>query len=145
MKLYHFSWGLYPRRVTLYLAEKSIRDIQLIEFDPIDPKTLTRIRELSPLGTVPVLETGDGLVIRQSLAILEYLEERFPEPNLLGETPAARAATRELMALIDEASTLGLHCPPTARSSSAGTNASPDAPARRHRNTRPICCAFRTA
>ncbi|WNG29325.1 glutathione S-transferase family protein [Cystobacter fuscus] len=111
MKLHHFSWGLYPRRVTLYLAEKAIRSVQLLEVDPTDPKTLTRVRELSPLGTVPVLEAEDSLVIRQSLAILEYLEERFPEPNLLGETPAARAATRELMALIDEANTFfGIWC-----------------------------------
>jgi glutathione S-transferase len=111
MKLHHFSWGLYPRRVTLYLAEKAIPDVQWLEIDPLDPKTMSRVHELNPLGTVPVLETEDGLVIRQSLAILEYLEERYPEPNLLGETPAARAATRELMALIDEANTFfGIWC-----------------------------------
>jgi glutathione S-transferase len=111
MKLHHFSWGLYPVRVTLYLAEKAIPDVQLIEVDPTDPRTLSRVHELSPLGTVPVLEAEDGLVIRQSLAILEYLEERFPEPNLMGETPAARAATRELVALLDEASTFfGIWC-----------------------------------
>jgi glutathione S-transferase len=53
-------------------------------------------RALNPFGQVPVLEDGD-VVIAESVAILEYLEERYPLPALLPKAPAARAAARQLM------------------------------------------------
>ncbi len=52
-------------------------------------------RALSPLGTVPALET-EGEVITQSLAILEYLEETQPLPPLLPAPAADRARVRAL-------------------------------------------------
>jgi glutathione S-transferase len=45
---------------------------------------------------VPVLEDGD-LVLAESIAILEYLEERHPSPPLLPDDAASRARVRELM------------------------------------------------
>ena len=39
---------------------------------------------LNPQGLVPALETGDGLVLTQSPAILEWLEETHPEPAQIG-------------------------------------------------------------
>ena len=69
------------------------------------------LARLSPAGTVPILETETGTLIRSSIAIIEYLEERFPSPNMLGETPEARALTRELVSVIDEAATqFGIWC-----------------------------------
>jgi glutathione S-transferase len=53
-------------------------------------------RRLNPFGQVPVLE-DDGLVVYESLAILEYLEERHPTPLLLPRDPASRARVRQLM------------------------------------------------
>lgn len=111
MKLYELEWGLYPRRVGIYLAEKGITGVERIAFDALvawPPPELTR---LSPLGTVPILEADDGTLIRTSIAILEYLEERFPFPDMLGVTPETRALTRELVSVIDEAATqLGTWC-----------------------------------
>lgn len=52
---------------------------------------------------MPILKTDDGTLIRPSIAILEYLEERFPAPSMLGATSEARARTRELVSVIDEA------------------------------------------
>jgi len=52
-------------------------------------------RAINPTGGVPSLET-EGDVITQSLAILEYLEELYPEPPLLPKTPLARAHAREI-------------------------------------------------
>jgi len=52
-------------------------------------------RAVNPQGLVPVL-VHDGQVITQSLAICEYLEEMFPHPALLPDSPAARALTRSL-------------------------------------------------
>jgi glutathione S-transferase len=106
MKLYNFPWGPYPRRVTLYLAEKGIIDLELVNVEfPHKPERWPPgfLRTLNPAGALPVLDTADGAMIRQSIAILEYLEERYPSPNMIGRTPKARAATRELVSVFDEA------------------------------------------
>lgn len=55
---------------------------------------------LNPQGLVPALETGDGLVLTQSPAILEWLEETHPEPPLLPSDAAGRAQVRAMAALI---------------------------------------------
>lgn len=52
-------------------------------------------RALNPQALVPTLEI-DGLVITQSIAMLEYLEERFPEPALLPGSAAERARVRAI-------------------------------------------------
>ena len=55
---------------------------------------------LNPQGLVPALETDDGLVLTQSPAILEWLEETRPEPLLLPRDAAGRAQVRAMAALI---------------------------------------------
>jgi maleylpyruvate isomerase len=55
-------------------------------------------RAINPQALVPALEDG-GRVLTQSLAIIEYLEERYPQPPLLPKDPADRAAVRA-MALV---------------------------------------------
>jgi maleylpyruvate isomerase len=54
---------------------------------------------LNPQGMVPALEV-DGLVLTQSPAILEWLEETHPAPPLLPEDPVARARVRAMAALV---------------------------------------------
>lgn len=106
MKLYNFSWGPYPRRVTIYLAEKNIADLELIEVEfPHRPELWPSgfLRNLNPGHSLPVLDLGDGQSIGQSIAILEYLEERYPETNMMGDSPEGRAATRAMVAVLDEA------------------------------------------
>lgn len=111
MKLYELAWGLYPRRVGIYLAEKGITGLERIAFDLMRGWPPPELAELSPAGTVPILDVGDGTLIRSSVAILEYLEERFPSPDMLGATPEARARTRELVSVVDDAATqLGIWC-----------------------------------
>ena len=58
----------------------------------------------SPLGQIPVLELqepGGAVFLTQSLAIIEYLEERFPTPALLPRDLIARARVRELAQIIN--------------------------------------------
>jgi glutathione S-transferase len=89
-------------------SEKNIPDIDLVEVEfPHQPERWPAdfLRSLNPARSLPVLETESGVRIGQSLAILEYLEERYPSPTLLGNTPEARAAARELVAVFDEATT----------------------------------------
>jgi maleylpyruvate isomerase len=56
-------------------------------------------RALNPQGLVPALETDDG-VLTQSPAILEWLEERYPDPAFLPADPAGRAVVRAMAATI---------------------------------------------
>ncbi|MGE5339015.1 MAG: maleylacetoacetate isomerase [Gemmatimonadota bacterium] len=53
-------------------------------------------RELNPAELVPVLKLDDGALLTQSLAIIEYLEERYPQPPLLPHDPLERAYVRAI-------------------------------------------------
>ena len=57
-------------------------------------------RAIVPLGTVPAL-LDDGFVLSESAAILEYLDERFPQPSLLPGTARERARARFLVRFHD--------------------------------------------
>ena len=50
-------------------------------------------RDLNPQGLMPLLEV-DGRFIAQSMAIIELLEERFPDPAILPDDPLLRAEVR---------------------------------------------------
>ena len=103
MKLYEFEWGIYPRRVLVYLAEKGITDLDRTPVDLMRGENRRpAFLKLNPAGTVPVLDVRPGGIIRQSTSIIEYLEEIHPSPGMIGDTPEARAATRDLMYMINE-------------------------------------------
>ncbi|MFN3661357.1 glutathione S-transferase family protein [Yoonia sp.] len=105
MKLYQVAWALYPRRIAVYLEEKGIAGIEMINFDVMKVWPDPVVKELSPIGTLPILDIGTGQLIRTSTAILGYLEDRFPTPDMIGATPEIRAKTRELMEVADEVNT----------------------------------------
>lgn len=93
MKLYH-SIGPNPRLVKMFAAEKGIA-LDLVHVDIIAGENRRPpYLAINPTGTTPVLELDDGMAIAETTAICEYLEERHPEPALIGATPAQRAATR---------------------------------------------------
>jgi maleylacetoacetate isomerase len=52
-------------------------------------------RRVNPQGIVPALEDR-GVIVPQSIAICEYLEERFPVPSILPSDPAGRARVRAI-------------------------------------------------
>jgi glutathione S-transferase len=98
MKFYDLSWGPFPRRVTIYMREKGIDDVEIVPVDYATgqnraPDMLAR----NPTGTLPVLELDDGSCLTDSYAIMEYLEEIYPEPSFIGRTPEQRARMRILL------------------------------------------------
>src|SRR5690606_3953344 len=61
-------------------------------------------RELNPMSQVPTLEVeirGRTRKLSQSLAIMEFLEEAYPEPALLPEDPFLRARARQLSEIVN--------------------------------------------
>jgi glutathione S-transferase len=83
----------YAARVRIVLAEKGI-EVEVVEIDLSDRPAW--FYEKNPLGRVPVLEE-DGWPLPESAVIMEFLEERYPEPPLLPPDPADRAAVRLLI------------------------------------------------
>ena len=88
--LYDAARCPYCARVRIVLAEKGI-EYETIELDLDDRPDW--IYEKNSTGRVPVVEE-DGWVMPESAVIMEYLEERYPEPPLLGADPADRALAR---------------------------------------------------
>jgi len=91
MKLYNSNLAPNPRRVRVFLAEKSVA-IPRVEVDlaKLEQRT-AEFSALNPFQTIPVLELDDGTRIAESIAICRYIEELHPEPNLFGSTPIERA------------------------------------------------------
>jgi glutathione S-transferase len=88
--LYDAARCPYCARVRIAFAEKGVA------YDPVEIDLANRpawLYEKNPAGRVPVLEE-DTFVLPESVAIMEYLEERYPEPALLPADPAARALER---------------------------------------------------
>lgn len=95
MKLYDYD-APNPQKVRIYAAEKGFElqceQVAVLEHGLRAPAMLAK----NPLAQVPFLELDDGHIIRESLAIIEYLESIHPEPPMLGSNPLERARIQEL-------------------------------------------------
>ena len=89
----------YAARARIVLAEKGL-SYDAVEIDLDDRPAW--IYEKNPLGRVPVYEEEGGLVLPESRVIMEYLEERYPEPALLPADPAERALARLWLERFDD-------------------------------------------
>lgn len=97
--LHHFPLDPASRQVRLALGEKRLPFNEVTVRYWERPTELTR---LNPSGMTPVLVEGDeALVLCESRAILDHLEEAHPEPPLLGREPAERAEARRLVQWFD--------------------------------------------
>jgi glutathione S-transferase len=86
IELYWGSGSPFAWRVMLTLEVKGL-DYQskLLEFSKGEHKTPAYLH-LNPRGKVPTLKDGD-YVVNESLAIMSYLDRKYPEPPLFGKTP----------------------------------------------------------
>ncbi len=92
LKLHGFSVSNYTNMVKQCLLEKGI------EFEQLDarPSQEDDFLAMSPMGKIPCLETADGFLIETS-AILDYLDEAYPEPPMYPAEAFARAKAREII------------------------------------------------
>jgi glutathione S-transferase len=94
MKFYN-SVGPNPRVVKLFMAEKGIEIPEVtIDLRGGENRRAPYNVDVNPAGQTPALELDDGSMLTEVTAICEYLEERFPEPTLIGTTAEERARTR---------------------------------------------------
>ena len=88
------SNAMYRVRVALNLKGVAYRElpVDLDAGEQRSPEFLAR----NPMGAVPALVEGDLPPLTQSLALLEYIEERYPEPPLLPADARGRARVRSI-------------------------------------------------
>ena len=89
--LYDATRCPFAARVRIVLAEKGV-EYEAVAIDLADRPAWLYAK--NPLGKVPVIEEDGGLVLPESRVIMEYLDERYPEPPLLPVEPAERALAR---------------------------------------------------
>jgi glutathione S-transferase len=88
MKLYDNKMANSPRKVRMFLAEKNITNVEMVEINMMEGEHKTpEYRAIAPNSRIPALQLDDGTVIMESTAICRYLESLHPEPNLFGESP----------------------------------------------------------
>lgn len=99
MKLYNYYRSSASYRIRIALNFKGLSwDYVSVGLDRGEHRE-EPYRAVHPAGFVPVLEDGSAR-LGQSMAIAEFLEDRYPEPALLPESPLERAQVRELQGVI---------------------------------------------
>ena len=100
LTLYSAWRATAPYRVRIGLALKGLAydysAVDLIRGDQREPA----YRAVNPQGLTPTIDLGDGQVLTQSLAILEWLDETHPQPAILPATPLSRQRVRAMALII---------------------------------------------
>lgn len=99
LTVYHIPVCPFSQRLEILLALKGVSDVRFQVIDVTKPRPqwlLDKTRGSTPL---PVLETEGGLILRESLVLLRYLDERFPERPIAQRTPERRAVENLLITL----------------------------------------------
>lgn len=103
--IFYSHWrSLAAYRVRVALALKGLAHEVVTVNIPAGEHRAEAYRAVNPQAVLPALALPDGIILTQSLAIIEYLDEAHPHPPLLPREPEARARVRAL-ALIHAADT----------------------------------------
>lgn len=95
LRLLGYPVSNYVNIVRAALLEKELP----FEFVTTRASQDARFREISPLGKIPVLDTGEGC-LSETVAILDYLDDAFPDLPLRPDAPFARARARQTINIV---------------------------------------------
>lgn len=99
MQLYTYFRSSAAYRVRIALNLKQLAWEPQVVWLPDGAQASDQYKQVNPHGLVPTLEI-DGQRLGQSLAIIEYLDEQYPDPPLLGREAISRAQVRALSLLV---------------------------------------------
>ena len=93
MKLYSSKLAPSPLKVLIFLSEKNIKDVEIINLNlgELEHKSV-KYKDIAPNSRVPALQLDDGTIILETTAICRYLESIYPEPNMFGNNAMEIAA-----------------------------------------------------
>ena len=100
MKLYTYFRSSAAFRVRIALNVKDLRYESLFVHLAKGEHRRPEYAKVNPQGLLPTLELDDGIRLNQSLAIIEYLEDKYPRPPLLPSDAVGKARVRGLAALV---------------------------------------------
>lgn len=106
--IYHIPVCPFSQRVEILLALKGLRD--RVQFEVIDitvPRPDWLLAKTRGTTALPVLETPDGKIIKESLVIMQYVEDLWPEPAVARRDPYERAVEGMLVRLEGEFANAG--------------------------------------
>lgn len=101
LRLHHSIFSASSQKVRLALAEKRLAHDSIAVDLQAGEQHSPAYRALNPRGVVPTL-IHDGAVLVESAAILEYLDDIFPEPALRPDDPVARQRMRAWVRRLDD-------------------------------------------
>jgi maleylacetoacetate isomerase/maleylpyruvate isomerase len=100
LKLYTYFRSSAAFRVRIALNLKGLKYQPLFIHLPKGEHRAAQYAEVNAQALLPTLELDDGTRLTQSLAIIEYLDEKHPEPRLIPKDAIARARVRSLALLV---------------------------------------------
>ena len=100
MKLYTFFRGSSPFRLRIALNLKGLAYQPVFVHLAKGEHRKSEFGKINPQQLLPALELDDGQVLNQSLAIIEYLDEKYPQKPLIPREVLARARVRSLSYLV---------------------------------------------
>ena len=101
MKLFGFWRSMATFRVRIAMNIKNVRPDEEVSIDLMKgAQFAASYKAVNPQMVLPALADGDGPVLFQSVAILEYLEEKYPNPPILPKDLRGRARVRGLAQII---------------------------------------------
>lgn len=90
--VFHIPVCPFSQRLEVLLTLKGMRDaVEFCVVDITQPRPSSLVAKTGGAVPLPVLETDDGVVLRESLVLLSYLDELFPEPRIAQRDPLRRA------------------------------------------------------
>jgi glutathione S-transferase len=99
MILYSGDLSPYSAKVRMQIYAMGVKDDFSFEL-PVVQFFSGKLKEVSPIGRIPILKTDAGL-IPESEVIAEYIDELYPQQSLVGNTPMERANIRVLSRIAD--------------------------------------------
>jgi len=99
MILYSGDLSPYSAKVRMQIYAMGVKDDFSFEL-PVVQFFSGKLKEVSPIGRIPILKTDEGL-IAESEVIAEYIDELYPQQSLVGNTPLERANIRVLSRIAD--------------------------------------------